>query len=224
MYTPEMIRESRYEGWVAWIDGTPLLNPATGGLLDWPGAQALFEEVPHNPLLKSTIAGATDREPQFGGRNEVDWKDLPHERTCILELYAFRHRFPKQPIAQFVRNVDQDVRWIQMKRGAVVVNAAAITKERNEDRFGAKQERTGISSWVLGYWSSWMNNGTLVGQCEMVEYFESGKLQRYEFSGSNHPCWPKPLGMGFAPHVLGLTEADVPEVPEEFRLAGAVPV
>jgi hypothetical protein len=56
-----------------------------------------------------------------------------------------------------------------------------------------------------------------VGQGQFWDYpARGGKVTGEEFSGRNHPCWPKPLGFGFAPVVLGLTEADVPPAPLKF--------
>lgn len=217
MYTPTMIAESDYEGWVGWVDGAPVLNPSTNGLVAWDGCTPIFEEVPHQPTLFPLAHGLEDRarNVNFGDRKTLDWKQLPHERVMILELYAFRNTYGNQPLVTLYRNVNRDVRWIQFKRGSIVVPGGLVTKERNEDKFGTSQRRTGINSWCVGYWDR------TVGQCEMIEFFAAGgEPQRWSHDGANHPCWPKPMGFGLSPVVLGLTEEDITPMPKAFVESG----
>ena len=211
MYTQDSLRESGYEGWVAWIDGYPVINPADGVLVAYDGCTPLLESVPHNPHLIQVASGHVEREVQRAERTVIDWKDLPHTRVRTLELYAFRGAFPHhdQPLLSIQAQPDRVLRWIQYKRTGLVVSGGAG---------GTGQSRLGISSWIMGYWD------TTVGQATMWEIpgngaaWPSAKYPKLEYSGRNHPCWPKPLGFAIAPHVLGLKAEDVPPPPEGFGL------
>ena len=208
MYTQDTIKESDYEGWVAWIDGSPVINPSTQGIMGYENCTPLFENVPHNPKLASIITGVEDREVRTSDRQTIDWKNLPHGRVKVLELYAFRDIYPNQPLIQIAAQPNHDILWIQYKRGGLLIQTAnnphAITN--------TGQSRTGVSSWVMGYWDR------TVGQAQIWDYpARGGKIQKKEFSGRNHPCWPTPLGFGLSPHVLGLNPEDVPALPIEFN-------
>ncbi len=222
MDTPESIAESSYEGWVAWVGGTAIRNPATMGLVGWENCSPIFEAVEHNPGLAQIIGGLRDRLPMPRTRRSMDWKELPHEEVKILQLYAFRQTYGnEQPLLTLVRNVDRDTRWIQTKSRGLVLPSTHIAKGDARESGGVTgQARTGIISWRLGYWDR------TIGQCEMVEYFADGREpQKWEFQGKGHPwggvsnpCWPRPLGFALAPHVLGLSDEDVPPVPSGFEV------
>ncbi len=216
MYTQEMIAQSDYEGWVAWVDGTPIINPATNGLIGWHGSTPIFEKVVHAPGRASIADGMVERATRTADRTTMDWKELPHEHVRELELYAFRDVRDVQPLVTLTANANRDVRWIQYKTGAVVV--PAVTQiGRVLDRQTTAQRRVSIGAWRVGYWDR------TVGQCEMIEFYADGRdPHRYNHSGSNHPCWPKPMGFALAPFVLGLADDDVPPLPAEFAAAGPV--
>lgn len=215
MYSPDSIRDSTYEGWVAWIDGTPVINPATNGLIGYDGVTALFERVDDNPLL-SAIATELDHlapTPKRPDRQTVDWAQLPHARVCQLELYAFRSAYKKQPLVSITRNHNHQVRWIQYKRGGLLINSASVVG-KDKDLIEPKVRRTGVTAYVIGYWDM------TAGEAKYWEVPASGnggnRFPGYEYEGRNHPCWPRPHGFGFNPKVLGLKPEQVPPVPESF--------
>lgn len=211
MYTQEgLARDSTYEGWVAWVGGQAVCAP-DGTLLGYDGTTPLFEAVPHNPLMAQVAGGLQDRAPQGGDRQSVDWKDVPQERVVMLELYAFREerrggggRFDcGQPVISILKQPGRDLRWIQFKRGGVLV---PTTVGPDSEPIG--QQRTGITAWVMGYWDR------SVGHAEMWEVPRVGAWPpKLELQGANHPCWPRPWGFGLSPHVLGLMPEEVPTAP-----------
>ena len=211
MFTQDSIAASGYEGWVAWTDGTPVINPGSV-LIGYDNSTPLFEAVPHNPYrLGIALDTGKEREVRATGRQTMDWKDLPHARVNTLELYGFRSAFA-QPVITIMRQLDRELRWIQYKRGAVVVQ----TLIRAVDEVVTGQERTGITGWVVGYWDM------TAGHAKLWEFNSDGsKGPILEFEGSNHPCWSKPLGFGLAPMVLGLKDSQVPECPVTMPLLPA---
>jgi len=60
-----------------------------------------------------------------------------------------------------------------------------------------------------------------VGQAQLWEFPARGgkRPPDLEFSGRNHPCWPRPLGFGLHPTVLGLRQEDVWPLPAAFASA-----
>ncbi len=205
-HTHTSIAESGYEGWVAWLDGTPVRNPA-GDLTGYDDATPIFERIPHNPHLANLALGAgVERIFRGGGRKTMHWGDVPQERVNWLEIYGFRYAY-SQPICQLMRQPGRSMRWIQFKKGALILQTLVCAV----DEEGTGVERTGLTSWVIGFWDR------TVGQAKLLEFRRDGSKSVLAYEGSNHPCWPKPLGFGLGPHVLGLTADQVPPVPEEFR-------
>lgn len=214
MYTQGSLAASDYEGWVAWVGGHPVVGP-DGILRAWDGCSALLEAVPHNAGLAQLVRG-TERV-HHAERGVIDWAELPHARVRCLELYAFRASRPgeTQPLISVQAQPGRDLRWIQYKRTGIVVSAGGGVADG--------QRRTGIESWTVGYWDR------TVGQMQMWRIprrgpWPSEKYPLLELDGANHPCWPRPLGFGLAPHVLGLSADDVPPVPEGFGLAPEIDV
>lgn len=211
MYTQEgLARDSSYEGWVAWVDGHAVMGPDER-ILGYDKCTALFEEIKHQPELTALVRDSKVRTPRASSRQTIEWKNLPHDRVVMLELYAFRDTYRHggafgvgQPVVSMLRPYDHDVRWIQFKRGGVIVPSVS---HRDQERGG--QRRTGISAWVIGYWNR------TIGQAEVWEVPAAGGKwpPKLEFQGINHPCWPRPFGFGYAPHVLGLAEEEVPSAP-----------
>lgn len=203
MYNQDSLKASSYEGWVAWIDGSPVINPTTQGIMGYDGCTALFERVKEDYKLQSLVYGGKTLETRVEDRQTIDWKELPHHRVRVLELYAFRDLYPNQPLIQISAQPNHDIRWIQYKRGGLVLHTHG----------DSGQQRLGISSWVMGYWDR------TAGQAELWDYpARGGKVEKKDFSGSNHPCWPRPLGFGLSPAVLGLKDSEVPQVPVEITL------
>lgn len=202
----DSIRESDYEGWVAWVDGEPAY--VGDKLVGFKNATPLFESIPHNPRLIQVASGLPDRAPRLPTRQVIDWKQLPHERVVMLELYAFRDVYSRQPVIQIQRQPGRDLRWIQYKKSGLIAHAGHRDRRREIE---GGQARTGITMWMIGYWDR------TVGQCQIFGVpARGGEWDRLEFDGSNHPCWPRPLGFGLSPVVLGLSGEDVPPVPASF--------
>lgn len=201
--TPDQIRESTFEGWVAWLDGTPAY--VNGQLVGYDVCTPIFEAVPHNPALLPVVPGTHQVPVRQANRNTLDWKLVPHERIVQLELYAFRGAYPKQPVIQITKLPGHDMRWIQFKRGGIVVPAAMHAGET------MGQRRLGTTAYVIGYWDR------TVGEARLLEVSaRGGKIEQLGLDGRNHPCWPRPLGFGISPVVLGLKTDDVPAPPPVF--------
>lgn len=205
MYTQQSLAESDYTGWVAWIDGSPIIDPRDGRLLGWDGCTPILESRPPNPYLIQLEGGGGEGPVRHDSRHVMDWRHLPHERVVTLEMYGFRATYPGQPVVSIVAQPDRRLRWIQYRRRSILVRAGVGGSPEGSP------SRTGVTSWVMGYWD------TTVGQAQMWDVpANGGKIGRLEFSGSNHPCWPRPLGFGLNPVVLGLTPEQVPEAPRNL--------
>jgi hypothetical protein len=203
VYTQESIASSGYEGWVVWLDGTPVRNPG-GVLLGYDNSIPIFEAVPHNPHLLNIAEGTgQEQEVRAISRQTMDWEDVPHDRINTLEYYGFRGAWD-QPVCTITKIPDHRVRWIQFKCAAMIVQTVILDDSRG-DETGHGQQRTGVTAVVLGYWDQ------TVGEAKMLEFKRNGsKGDIIEFSGRNHPCWPKPLGFAIGPHVLGLNDFPAP--------------
>lgn len=183
------IEVTGYEGWVVWLfdEDDPIFEAHDEG------GRGLFQ------IRDRTRRRAHRPE----SRRVMDWKTLretvPHHRIRRLALFFARGRGIEQPRV-FIDRLPGDrhahFRFFQMKSAGVTVSAVGD---------GMGQERTGIVSYRIGVWDP------KAGGAHMVEVTRTGK-EHHQLDGG-HPCWPKPFGWGFAPFVLGLTEADVPEPP-----------
>jgi hypothetical protein len=216
LYTPASFRESSYIGWVAWVGGRPLVLP-DGTFGGWVDTTPLLEAVPHDARLAQVIAAADERGSRGSARNVIDWKSVPHPDVHVLELYAFRDVYDAQPLVKITAPPDgHDIRWIQFKRRSIVAETAVARRTRERSGPSSGQSRTGISSWVMGYWDR------TVGQAQYWDYpARGGKIEAFEYSGRNHPCWPRPLGFGLAPAVLGLRPEQVYPLPPAWAGARA---
>lgn len=124
MLTPESLAASDFEGWVAWIDGTPL-----------------FERVPHNPTLLGLVAGARETATRRADRATLEWRDVPADRVDRFELYFGREHWPDQPVIRIDREPGHHaLRFVQMKMGGLVVGA------------DVEQGRLGLVGYRVGYW------------------------------------------------------------------------
>lgn len=171
------LRDSDYEGWVAYVDSSPI-----------------FEAAPHDPRLAQAIHGARTLPHRRVARNTLDWKDLPHERVHRLEVYFCRQSFPRQPVVRIDRMPGQVLRWIQLKMGGLVLNAGAGIREP----FGAGVQRLGIVGYRIGWWNP------AARECRLLEVTPRGVK---DLGTRQHPCEPAPRGFGLAPHVVGLETA-----------------
>lgn len=207
MISQASLAESDYEGWVAWLDGRPVYADGAGGpFIGYDACVPLFEEVPSAAPYRSTVAGVQDRKARPGGRQTMVWDELPHARVMCLELYAFRDVYNwggphgnGQPMIQLTRTPGHEVRWIQYKAGGLTLPAQGAEP-------GVR--RTGIFSWTVGFWDVTAQE---VATWELKK--TGGEPVKTLLPTGCHPCWPKPLGFGLAPHVLGLTPEDVPPHP-----------
>ena len=124
MWTPELIAASDYEGWVAWIDGSPI-----------------FEAVPWNPKLLQLAPGMTEQAVRFDDRQTMDWKNVPGEKVERFELYFCRQHWQGQPVLQMDRQPGHHaVRFVQLKLGGIAVGA------------NLEQSRLGLIGYRVGYW------------------------------------------------------------------------
>lgn len=114
---------SGYEGWVAWIDGSPI-----------------FEAVPVQSMLAPVASGLHVTATRPMNRAVREWKDLPNGQIDQLELYFARDKFPGQPVFRVWREPGSDVRMIQMKLGGVVF-------------MGTSQQRLGVIGYRVGFWN-----------------------------------------------------------------------
>ncbi len=185
MLTTEALKASSYEGWVAWVDNSPI-----------------FEEVRSLPKLAQVMAGGSQPSYRRGSHNTMDWTQLPFERVQMVQLYFDRALGRKQPVIEMAREPNADVRFFQFKRGGVVVNAGMNAPA------GHGQHRTGVQSYVMGYYDR-------ARKFAQMWEVRRGVLQQKEHPIVGHPCWPRPHGYGLNPRVMGLKESDVPPLPTE---------
>ncbi len=186
---------SDYIGWVAYVDGVPI-----------------YEHVPN--LQASTKGGGEMAQPVAGAllmpyrkieRNCMDWKQVPYDRVQRLEIYFGREWISprNQPPIRLDRG-NPALRFIQFKRGAIIVQAGA-----GAGFDGGGQMRSGVLSYIGGYWDP------LHGRSELWEVGRTptpnGQMLHQMTEG--HPCWPRPDGFGLGPHTVRLTEADIPPIP-----------
>lgn len=200
MIDQRALSESDYEGWVAWLDGTPLV--IDGEPAGYANCLPVFEAVVLDPARLKTIEGVTERGARHRGRQTLEWRDLPHERVSFLELYAFRSVYRRQPVVQIQRPAGHDVRFIQFKKGGVAVSAGMGVG-------GGGQARTGVHSYVVGF-----HNST-TRQAATYEVKRTGGMPKETVLPEGvHPCWPRTVGgLGLSPMVFGLTEDAIPAAP-----------
>lgn len=180
------IRDSGYQGWVVYVDGSPI-----------------FEAVPHQPRLLQPARGSIVLPPRRPDRNTMEWKNLPHDRVHRLELYFARHRLTSQPAIRIDRQPgNPDMRFLQSKLGGVAIGAGA---GNSRDRLDVGQQRLGVVGYRVGFWNPAAN------ECRL---FELTRDTTRDLGSVLHPCWPAPLGFGIAPWVVGLTEEQVPPAPQ----------
>ena len=192
------LRESRYIGWVVYVDGVPI-----------------YENVPS--FQASTTGGAGFAQPISAGlvlpnrqmsRNCLQWDMLPHDKIQRLELwFGWDHTAPQnQPVVRLDR-MGPDLRFIQMKRGAVVVNSGFA---HNLPQDG--QMRTGVQSYTVGYWDPIPNITELIEVKRLRDQITGASaITRRAVRG--HPCWPMPHGFGLAPETVQVVSDDVPPAP-----------
>ena len=192
------LRDSRYIGWVVYVDGVPI-----------------YENVPH---FQSSEKGGVDMVQPIPGslllpnrhiaRNCLQWDMLPHAKIQRLELwFGWEHTPPhKQPIVRLDR-MGPDLRFIQYKRGAIVVDAGFA-----EESFGGGQSRTGVQSYLVGYWDP-VPNITEIIEVKAQRDCVTGEIPITRQAVRGHPCWPRPYGFGLGPKVVQLTEEDIPPAP-----------
>lgn len=129
MTTPESIAASDYEGWVAWVDGSPI-----------------FERVPWNPNLLQIVTGASEQAVRFEDRNTTEWRDVPNQKIERFELYFDRAHWQNQPVIRMDREPGHHaVRFIQLKLGGLAVGGNLL------------QRRLGLIGYRIGYWDPLRN-------------------------------------------------------------------
>jgi hypothetical protein len=121
------IAASDYEGWVAWIDDTPI-----------------FEHVEYNPKLLPLISDASHLEFREKAHNVLEWKELPHDKLTRVELYFCRKKYPGQPAWRCDREPGLEMRFIQMKLGSITIATDRV--------HGGGQHRTGVVGYRVGLW------------------------------------------------------------------------
>jgi hypothetical protein len=135
------LRDSDYEGWVAYVDGSPI-----------------FEAAPFEPRLAQPVIGAHVHPYRPAGRNVIEWRDLPHERVHRVELYFCRQRY-QQPVIRMDRQPGNvQLRFIQLKLGGLVLESGV-----GRDITGGGPRRLGIRGYRIGYWNPATN------ECELFE-------------------------------------------------------
>jgi hypothetical protein len=162
--------------------------------------QPIFEAVPFSPKLIQAMPGGVEYSYRRESHNTMDWSKVPHDRLDRVELYFDRAFKRDQPAIVLERVPGAKLRFFQLKMGSLVANAGLNVAEQKG------QVRTGIVGYRLGYY-----NETL-GFAQMWE-IRKHVWQIKEHPIVGHPCWPRPLGYGLAPFVLGLTDSDVPPAP-----------
>ncbi len=210
------IRQSDYEGWVAYIGGSPIME--------------------HIDFKQAAIGGAGMAQPTPGslilpyralGRATRPWKEIKGQPIQRVELYFARKALGNegQPILRFDTPLgDFGARFIVLGIGGLILSARAEIKAKKvtpDERADARgQERLGRVGYRVGYWIRAQH------ECVLYEVLRNGRIS--QMGPVRHPCWPKPRGVevfdparhGFAlaPHVVGLTKAEVPE-PHQPMLA-----
>lgn len=186
------LRESSYEGWVAYVNGEPI-----------------FERVSVHPLdIPENVIGGT-RPPVRDGRQFAEWDELQTEafRRRVGQVHRVEVYFGRQvarmsqPAIWYACNPGDRVRFIQFKRRARLANAGGLD---------SPHARTGVLSYSLGYWDRATNECRLF-ECDpqhpAVVFCPLCRLGAHECAclPIRNPCWPRPQGFGLSPHVLGLT-------------------
>lgn len=162
------IAESNYEGWVAWVDGVPI-----------------FEKSVATPKLgmANHAPGQFVLPQRAEGRNVMDWKDLPHEKIDMVDLYLARENIHwTQPCWSVPRLPDCQIAYIMLKMGGVVLHT----------RPGATsgQERLGnASGYKMGFWIPSAN------ECRM---WEITRKQITPLGVKQDPHSPRPTGFGIS--------------------------
>jgi hypothetical protein len=191
------LRDARYIGWVAYVDGVPI-----------------YENVPYfqasekgGPDMVQPMSGSLLLPNRQISRNCLQWEMLPHEKIQRLELwFGWDHTPPhKQPVIRLDR-MGPELRFIQYKRGAIVVDAGYAVES-----FGGGQSRTGVQSYVMGYWDPVPNITEIIEVKAQRPFTGESPITRQAVRG--HPCWPRPHGFGLGPQVVQLTSEDVPTLP-----------
>lgn len=165
----------------------------------------IFERVDHNAALVQVAPGGIDLPVRQEARNVKEWKDLPHDKVERVELYFLReHGYADRACIRIDRQPGADaMRFIQFKRDGITVEAGVTPRDMFSPAAG--QRRTGTFAYVIGFWDP-RNK-----ECQLHEF---NVRDGYVNHGSvMHPCWPKPIGFGLNPSVLGIAPGDVPAVP-----------
>lgn len=185
------IRESDFEGWVVHLnDGS-----------------VIFEEQPDEAKTDLAPLVVGESQSRFAGvesRNTMDWKYVPHDQLAHVELYWHRDiwKQDQQPVVRISRPPDEhEIRFIQYKARGLQFQGVP-----------ENARRTPIMWYRLGFWDKVADVTRLVevGLKEAGPNKITGVITPMDGA---HPCWPKPLGFGMNPVILGITEADVPPVP-----------
>lgn len=196
----DQLRYSDYNGWVVYIDGVPIYEhvpyfqaSAYGGLgYAQPLADSLL--LPNRPT----------------SRNCLDWKLLPHAQITRVEIYFGREWTPphNQPVIRLDR-AGPDLRFIQYKRGSILVNAGMVKEPHS---LGEGQMRTGCTHYIVGYWDPVPNITELITVGRSVDPI-TGDVPLKREAVKGHPCWPRPNGFGLAPNIVRLQPEDIPAPP-----------
>jgi hypothetical protein len=166
----------------------------------------VFEAVPPVYGLAQLLPGEQEGWRPLD-RTSIEWPNLPHHQVMEVELYAFRATYPIQPIMRITREPGcTELRFMQMKMRGIVVGTGGTRG----------QERTALAGYRIGYWNPPRREYDLV-ECTPQHRLQMDPAGGYRPPGSpplvGHPCWPRPQGLGLAPHVLGLTAGKVPAAP-----------
>ncbi len=171
------IRDSGYEGWVAWLDdGGPLWTP-------------VFQAVKHSRVLP-LAHGMRDLDDRPVTRTTMEWPQVPQRQIQRLEVYGLHASFPNdQPIVRLDREPGADLRFVVLNMGGTVVHA------NTDGTVSRGQERLGFVGWKVGVWDvrgDW---------CQMWDVTRTGvvDLGRREGSITATP----PSGYGISPHIFG---------------------
>lgn len=123
------IAESDYEGWVAWVEGSPI-----------------FEAEPFNVKLAPLFDEKLGRPARKETHQTLDWKKVPNEKIERLDLYFARKVYKNQPVIRIDKEPGHNwVRFVQMKLGSMIFGPTE----------GAR--RLGISGYRIGYWDTRRN-------------------------------------------------------------------
>ena len=185
------IAETGYTGWVVYIDGSPV-----------------FQEIPKNFQIASTVYGGLEIAPRARDRRIVDWKDLDQTKIHRLEVYGFHEFYTQQPLLR-----------VDREPGAKELRYACLTMQGLAFGPGiVGQARTGIAGWKVGWYNPTIKQYDLweIKRDSRKRLNPAGSpkyLHPESLACKGHPCWPRPHGFGIAPYVFGLTERDVPQPP-----------